>query len=144
MYKEEILEHVRKLWNNWRGDLHRKFVKPAKSIREAIKSVPKDVSKEDWEWLVKEHFSSKEFLVSAHITSSFSLVCTLDNVISLWIQERSTRNSKNRANRKMFHTSGSKPYRQIIWDHVCVVTSMLIFFSYNITPDWFFMMFRFK
>jgi hypothetical protein len=41
MYKDEILEHVRKLWNNWRGDLHRKFVKPAKLMQEALKKVPK-------------------------------------------------------------------------------------------------------
>ena len=74
MYKDEILEHVRKLWNNWRGDLQRKFVKPAKSMREALKTVPKDVSKDDWEWLVKEHFFSKEFLVSSYVASLF--ICT--------------------------------------------------------------------
>jgi hypothetical protein len=69
MYKDEILEHLRKLWNNWRGDLHRKYVKPAKTMPEAIKTVLKDVSKDDWEWLVKEHFYSKEFLVSVNIFS---------------------------------------------------------------------------
>jgi hypothetical protein len=69
MYKDEIIEHLRKLWNNWRGDLHRKYVKPAKTMPEAIKTVPKDVSKDDWEWRVKEHFYSKEFLVSVNIFS---------------------------------------------------------------------------
>jgi hypothetical protein len=38
-------------------------------MQEALKKVPKDVSKDDWEWLVKEHFYSKEFLVSVNIFS---------------------------------------------------------------------------
>uniref|UniRef100_A0A8R7P3A9 Uncharacterized protein n=1 Tax=Triticum urartu TaxID=4572 RepID=A0A8R7P3A9_TRIUA len=92
VYKDEILDHVKKLWINWRGDLHRHFVKPKKTMQEAMKKVPKDIPKDDWEWLVKEHFFSKEFL------------------------KKSKRNTQNRANLKMLHRSGSKPFRQIIWD----------------------------
>ena len=61
MYKDEILDHVKKLWINWRGDLHRHFVKPNKTMQEAMKKVPKDIPKDDWEWLVKEHFSAGSF-----------------------------------------------------------------------------------
>ncbi|XP_040247974.1 uncharacterized protein [Aegilops tauschii subsp. strangulata] len=61
VYKDEILDHVKKLWINWRGDLHRHFVKPNKTMQEAMKKVPKDIPKDDWEWLVKEHFSAGSF-----------------------------------------------------------------------------------
>nr|CAD1832989.1 unnamed protein product [Ananas comosus var. bracteatus] len=50
------------LWNKWRGDLHRKFVKPCKTIQEALKHIPEGVDRGDWEWLVKEHFSSEKFM----------------------------------------------------------------------------------
>ncbi|XP_021321792.1 uncharacterized protein LOC8074289 [Sorghum bicolor] len=87
------MEHARDLWNNWRGDLNRQFVKPARNMQQAIKNCPKGIKQPDWEWLVKEHFYSKDFI------------------------DRSKRNSKNRSNLKILHHSGSKPYRQIIWDN---------------------------
>ncbi|XP_021317684.1 uncharacterized protein LOC8071836 [Sorghum bicolor] len=93
VYKAEIMEHTRDLWNNWRGDLNRQFVKPARNMQQAIKNCPKGIKQPDWEWLVKEHFYSKDFI------------------------DRSKRNSKNRSNLKILHHSGSKPYRQIIWDN---------------------------
>lgn len=55
------------LWNKWRGDLHRKFVKPSKTIQEALKHTPEGVDRGDWEWLVKEHFSSEKFLVCLNL-----------------------------------------------------------------------------
>jgi len=33
VYKAEIMEHARDLWNNWRGDLNRQFVKPARNMQ---------------------------------------------------------------------------------------------------------------
>jgi len=93
VYENEIMEHARDLWNNWRGDLNRHFVKPARNMQHAIKNCPQEIPKADWEWLVKEHFYSKEFT------------------------EKSKRNSKNRSSLKIHHRSGSKPFRQIIWDN---------------------------
>ncbi|KAG5595690.1 hypothetical protein H5410_036922, partial [Solanum commersonii] len=57
--RDNVLQHMRKLWNNWRGSLH-KNVK-SKSLHEVLKDVPMGVDKSDWEWLVKEHFLSEKF-----------------------------------------------------------------------------------
>jgi hypothetical protein len=45
------------------------YVKPAKNMQQAIKNCPNDFAQADWEWLVKEHFYSKEFIVSYPITA---------------------------------------------------------------------------
>ncbi|XP_059290138.1 uncharacterized protein LOC132043691 [Lycium ferocissimum] len=87
--KEHVLQHMRRLWNNWRGSLH-KNVK-SKSLHRVLKDVPAGVHKSDWEWLVKEHFLSDKF------------------------KEASTRNSINRSKVTMPHRTGSKPYREIIY-----------------------------
>ena len=34
-----------------------------KPIQQALKNFPKGVDKKDWEWLVKEHFTSESFQV---------------------------------------------------------------------------------
>ncbi|XP_049391426.1 uncharacterized protein LOC125855756 [Solanum stenotomum] len=57
--KDNVLQHMRKLWNNWRGSLH-KNVK-SKSLHEVLKDVPMGVEKSDWEWLVKEYFLSEKY-----------------------------------------------------------------------------------
>ncbi|XP_020096921.1 uncharacterized protein LOC109716052 [Ananas comosus] len=89
-YRDEILAHMNDLWNKWRGDLHRKFVKPCKTIQETLKQIPEGVDRGDWEWLVKQHFSSEKFMAA------------------------SKRNSNNRAKLSMPHRTGSKPIRQVI------------------------------
>ena len=33
VYKAEIMEHARDLWNSWRGDLNWQFVKPARNMQ---------------------------------------------------------------------------------------------------------------
>ncbi|XP_020100727.1 uncharacterized protein LOC109718741 [Ananas comosus] len=90
-FREDILAHMNDLWNKWRGDLHRKYVKPCSTIQETLRNIPEDINREDWEWLVKEHFSSKKFMAA------------------------SKRNSSNRAKLTMPHRTGSKPIRQVIW-----------------------------
>ncbi|XP_049363400.1 uncharacterized protein LOC125828134 isoform X1 [Solanum verrucosum] len=89
-HRGHILGWMKELWNKWRGQLHFKFVK-GKPIQEALKNTPKGVDKKQWEWLIKEHFSSETF------------------------QARSNRNSANRAKLKMPHHTGSKPIREIIY-----------------------------
>ncbi|XP_016509898.2 uncharacterized protein LOC107827318 [Nicotiana tabacum] len=57
--RDHVLNHMKKLWTNWRGSLHR-YVK-FKPLHEALKDVPKEVDKSGLEWLVKEHFLSEKF-----------------------------------------------------------------------------------
>ena len=82
VYKAEIMEHARDLWNNWRGDLNRQFVKPARNMQQAIKNYPKEIKKPDWEWLVKEHFYSKDFIVSVNLLTYIVTTCVL-HILSL-------------------------------------------------------------
>ncbi|KAH0652796.1 hypothetical protein KY289_030474 [Solanum tuberosum] len=89
-HRDHVLGWMKELWNKWRGQLHEKYVK-GKPIQEALKNMPKGVEKKKWEWLVKEHFTSKDF------------------------QARSNRNAINRAKLKMLHHIGSKPIREIIY-----------------------------
>ncbi|KAG5605021.1 hypothetical protein H5410_026513 [Solanum commersonii] len=92
-HRDHVLEWMKELWNKWRGQLHANYVK-GKPIQEALKNMPKGLEKKQWEWLVKEHFTSKDF------------------------QARSNRNAINRAKLKMLHHIGSKPIREIIYDKV--------------------------
>lgn len=57
--KEHVLQPMRRLWNNWRGSLHKNM--KSKPFCDALKDVPRGVDKSDWEWLVKEHFLSDKF-----------------------------------------------------------------------------------
>ncbi|EEC77098.1 hypothetical protein OsI_15513 [Oryza sativa Indica Group] len=61
-------------------------------MQQAIKNKPKDFDPSDWQWLVQEHFYSKDFIAM------------------------SLRNSQNRAGLKMPHRTGSKPFREIIYN----------------------------
>ncbi|XP_033512944.1 uncharacterized protein [Nicotiana tomentosiformis] len=90
IHRNHILGWMKELWNKWRGQLHAKYVK-GKPIQEALKNVPKGVDKKQWEWLVKEYFSTESF------------------------QARSNRNAANRTKLKMLHHIGSKPIREIIY-----------------------------
>jgi len=71
------MEHARDLWNNWRGDLNQHFVKPARNMQQGIKNYPQEIPKADWEWLVKEHFYSKEFTVSVNLASYIIITCVV-------------------------------------------------------------------
>ena len=44
------------------GHLHAKYVKD-KAIQYSVRNTPRGVDKKEWEWLVKEHFSSESFQV---------------------------------------------------------------------------------
>ncbi|XP_060213934.1 uncharacterized protein LOC132641072 isoform X3 [Lycium barbarum] len=89
-HRDHILEWMKELWNKWRGYLYANYVKN-KPIQQALKNIPKGVDTKEWEWLVKEHFTSESF------------------------QARSTRNAANLAKLKMPHHIGSKPIREIIY-----------------------------
>ncbi|XP_020259148.1 uncharacterized protein LOC109835587 [Asparagus officinalis] len=89
--RELVMRHLRDLWNKWRGDMHRKYVKE-NSLQVALRNKPTEVSVDDWDWLVKEHYFSSKF------------------------QKLSQQNTLNRRKRKMLHHTGSKPFRQIAWE----------------------------
>ncbi|XP_049414729.1 uncharacterized protein LOC125877490 [Solanum stenotomum] len=57
--RDNVLQHMRKLWNNWRGSLHKNM--KSNSLHEVLKDVSIGVDKSDWEWLVKEDFLSDKF-----------------------------------------------------------------------------------
>ena len=82
VYKAEIMEPSRDLQNNWRGDLNRQFFKPATNMQQAIKNCPKGIKNPDWEWLVKEHFYSKDFIVSVNLLTYIVTTCVL-HILSL-------------------------------------------------------------
>ncbi|KAL3363154.1 hypothetical protein AABB24_012452 [Solanum stoloniferum] len=88
--RDNVLQHMRKLWNNWRGSLHKNM--KSKSLHEVLKDVSIGVDKSDWEWLVKEDFLSDKF------------------------KKSSTRNTINRSKLCMPHRTGSKPIREIIYE----------------------------
>jgi hypothetical protein len=79
------MEHARDLWNNWRGDFCQHYVKPAKNMQQAIKNCPEDFLEAKWEWLVKEHFYSKEFIVSAMMLpiTVLNFYCS-DDVVNMY------------------------------------------------------------
>ncbi|KAH0710852.1 hypothetical protein KY284_012279 [Solanum tuberosum] len=89
-HRDHIFGWMNELWNKWRGHLHAKYVKD-KPIQQSLKNIPRGVDKKEWEWLVKEHFTSESF------------------------QARSIRNATNRSKLKMLHHIGSKPIREIIY-----------------------------
>ncbi|MCD7459550.1 hypothetical protein HAX54_041246 [Datura stramonium] len=89
-HNEHDLQHIRRLWNNWRGSFHKNM--KSKPFHDALKNVPKGVDTSDWEWLVKEHFLSAKF------------------------KETSTRNTINRSKLSMPHRRGSKPIRAIFYE----------------------------
>ncbi|KAH0724887.1 hypothetical protein KY284_000752 [Solanum tuberosum] len=49
--RDNVLQHMKKLWNNWRGSLHSNM--KSKSLHEVLKDVPIGVDKSDWEWLAE-------------------------------------------------------------------------------------------
>ncbi|KAL2937384.1 Histidinol-phosphate aminotransferase 1 [Bienertia sinuspersici] len=55
--RTSIIEHMKRIWHNWRGILSQKSIKKG-ALEIESKETPNDLSPEDWEWLVKEHFSS--------------------------------------------------------------------------------------
>ncbi|KAH0667861.1 hypothetical protein KY290_029969 [Solanum tuberosum] len=99
--RDNALQHMRKLWNNWRGSLHKKV--KSKSLHEVLKDVPMGVDKSDWEWLVKEHFLSDKF------------------------KEASARNSVNRSKLCMPHRTGSKPIREIVYEMMVIHQTWQLF-----------------
>ncbi|XP_049364238.1 uncharacterized protein LOC125828993 [Solanum verrucosum] len=112
--RDNVLQHMRKLWNNWRGSLH-KNVK-SKSLHEVLKDVPMGVDKSDWEWLVKEHFLSQKFKVvercfgpqcKSHVVGFGGGITTKElkggttSKAALWEELKTTRKEKESLQKRM-------------------------------------------
>ncbi|CAI0444724.1 unnamed protein product [Linum tenue] len=87
--KEDVFDHMNEMWRTWRSKMNCKHVKVRDNLEDILGDVPRFLNKEDWEWVVKEKFLSKEFL------------------------EISKRNEENIAKKTMNQHSGRKPVRQI-------------------------------
>ncbi|MCD7468281.1 hypothetical protein HAX54_006317 [Datura stramonium] len=90
-HEEHVLQHMRRLWNNWRGLLHKNL--KSKNC-DSLTNVPKGVEKRDFEWLVKEHLLSEKFkdeiqnlLQSDSFVTNIDVVeCALDiNIRFMWL-----------------------------------------------------------
>ncbi|CAN1140958.1 hypothetical protein LINPERHAP2_LOCUS12183 [Linum perenne] len=93
-YRVDTLVHMKSLWNKWRSKLHTEYV-GKHSQEDALKNIPPMMKKEDWVWLVNDHFFSDEY------------------------KEKSARNKANRNKKKtLSHHRGSRPTRQAIYEHV--------------------------
>ncbi|KAL2943306.1 hypothetical protein RDABS01_031654 [Bienertia sinuspersici] len=55
-----IIDHMKRLCHNWRGILSQNLIKKGRSGN-ALKETPNDLTPEDWEWLVKGHFTCDGF-----------------------------------------------------------------------------------
>lgn len=64
MDRRTTIEHMKRLWQNWRGILMQSSIVKKGGLENALKETPNDLTPDDWEWLVKEHFSSDAFKVS--------------------------------------------------------------------------------
>jgi len=59
------MRQARNLWNKWRGEMKQLRLKKVSSLEEVLssKNVLKSLLKEDWEWLVLEHYTNPDFQV---------------------------------------------------------------------------------
>jgi len=64
-HRTTIMRQARTLWNKWRGEMKQLHLKNVSCLEEALspKNVPKSLLKEDWEWLVLEHYTDPDFQV---------------------------------------------------------------------------------
>ncbi|XP_057248854.1 uncharacterized protein LOC125494642 [Beta vulgaris subsp. vulgaris] len=92
--RKTTIDHMKRLWQNWRGMLKQFAINKKGGLENALKETPRDLTPDDWKWLVKEHFSSDAF------------------------KKISSKNSCNRGNLTMPHRTGSMPFRQVIWEEM--------------------------
>uniref|UniRef100_M1CZ03 Protein kinase-coding resistance protein n=1 Tax=Solanum tuberosum TaxID=4113 RepID=M1CZ03_SOLTU len=71
-HRDHIMGWMNELWNKWRRYLHAKYAKD-NPIQQSLKNIPRGVDRKEWEWLVKEHFTSESFQklnVMFHVASA--------------------------------------------------------------------------
>ncbi|CAI0419708.1 unnamed protein product, partial [Linum tenue] len=94
VYKGHMIKKMNKAWTNYRCDLNRNYIKPCASPEDALENVPSWIQKDDWEWLLKEHYLTEEF------------------------EKISVRNANNRAQGSMPCLLGSKSIGELTYEKV--------------------------
>lgn len=64
-HRTSIMSKAQTTWNKWRGEMSQLHLKNVSTLDDAIApdNIPKGLLKEDWEWLVMEHYTDPEFIV---------------------------------------------------------------------------------
>lgn len=75
-YKEHVLDHMKELWRKWREALLRyKIINKKLALKAAYNAPPSDgLNKSEWQWLIKEIFSKREFKVKSLNYNPFSFI----------------------------------------------------------------------
>ncbi|CAN1774538.1 hypothetical protein LINPERHAP1_LOCUS13000 [Linum perenne] len=92
-HKEGVLDHMREMWNRWRSQLKGVYLYKILNVEQALKKTPPRMDKEDWAWLVRNVYFTKEY------------------------KKKSDTNKRNRRKKKLIHHIGSKPTRQIKYEY---------------------------
>ncbi|GAB2297371.1 hypothetical protein Dimus_031478 [Dionaea muscipula] len=95
LHRKYVFHHMKKLWDNWRGELKQYIKKKCGNDKAlALERGHKDFEQEDWAWLIENHFFTDKFL------------------------KKSEQNCRNRAKLEdgLLHRTGSKPFRVISWE----------------------------
>ncbi|CAN1126779.1 hypothetical protein LINPERHAP1_LOCUS13796 [Linum perenne] len=60
-HKEGVLDHMREMWNRWRSQLKAVYLYKILNVEQALKKTPPRMDKEDWAWLVRNVYFTKEY-----------------------------------------------------------------------------------
>ncbi|GAB2266324.1 hypothetical protein Dimus_001338 [Dionaea muscipula] len=95
LHRKYVFQHMKKLWDNWRGELKQYIKKKCGNDKAlALERGHKDFEQEDWAWLIENHFFTDKFL------------------------KKSEQNCRNRAKLEdgLLHRTGSKLFKVISWE----------------------------
>ncbi|GAB2266292.1 hypothetical protein Dimus_001309 [Dionaea muscipula] len=63
LHRKYVFYHMKKLWDNWRGELKQYIKKKCGNDKaHALERGHKDFEQEDWAWLIENHFFTDKFL----------------------------------------------------------------------------------
>ncbi|GAB2302190.1 hypothetical protein Dimus_036207 [Dionaea muscipula] len=63
LHRKYVFQHMKKLWDNWRGELKQYIKKKCGNDKAlALERGHKDFEQEDWAWLIENHFFTDKFL----------------------------------------------------------------------------------
>ncbi|GAB2268003.1 hypothetical protein Dimus_002980 [Dionaea muscipula] len=63
LHRKHVFHHMKKLWDNWRGELKQYIKKKCGNDKElSLERGHKDFEQEDWAWLIENHFFTDKFL----------------------------------------------------------------------------------
>ncbi|CAN1131288.1 hypothetical protein LINPERPRIM_LOCUS13726 [Linum perenne] len=92
-HRASVLNHMNEIWNRWRSRLKSLYLTDIRTEEEALENTPPMMDNEDWAWLVRKVYFTKEY------------------------EKKSGINKQNRTNKKLIHHIGSKSTRQIKYEY---------------------------